>query len=476
MVLHVIHALEQLRPDAHRRRRRPRRRAGHQEGPGAGAGVGQRRVRRAGRAARHRRRRRHRHDGVPRRRPRRRLDRSSSSPATRRCCGPRRSTSSSPTHVANGSAATLLTSVLDDPTGYGRVITRAPTGGCCASSSSATPAPDELADRRGRHEHLRLPPRPARPGAAPPLARQRPGRVLPHRRRRRARRDGPPRRPRAGAGRGDPGRQRPLAAGPRRARAARRARTATGCSTASRCSIPARRSSTSPCSSAATSRCTRARSCEGNTVVGDGSEIGPDTRLDDCVVGRGLPRSSTPSALEAEIGDGARVGPYAHLPAGSHVAEGAVTGAFYTAPHGLRRREPGAADGEGHHQEAGAVLGADPSRARRRGRRATSASSSATRTSSSSPTARCGPGSPRASAATTCSSCRRHYGIDGRSVNDSIMEQLIMSTPPTGRRPSGSPPSARSTATPARTARPRVASRSRPASSPTCSRPPAPSG
>ena len=74
MVLHVIHALEQLQPGAHRPRRRPRRRAGHQEGPGARAGVGQRRVRRAGRAARHRRRRGHRHDGVPRRRPRRRLD------------------------------------------------------------------------------------------------------------------------------------------------------------------------------------------------------------------------------------------------------------------------------------------------------------------------------------------------------------------------------------------------------------------
>jgi bifunctional UDP-N-acetylglucosamine pyrophosphorylase/glucosamine-1-phosphate N-acetyltransferase len=69
---------------------------------------------------------------------------------------------------------------------------------------------------------------------------------------------------------------------------------------------------------------------EGNTVVGDGSEIGPDTRLDDCVVGRDcLVQHAV--GMEAEISDGARVGPYAYLPAGSHVGKGAVTGAFYTA-------------------------------------------------------------------------------------------------------------------------------------------------
>ncbi|MET0146229.1 MAG: NTP transferase domain-containing protein [Ilumatobacteraceae bacterium] len=70
---------------------------------------------------------------------------------------------------------------------------------------------------------------------------------------------------------------------------------------------------------------------EGNTVVGDGCEIGPDTRLDDCVVGRDSRVQHTVGA-EAEIGRRAKVGPYAHLPAGSHVAEAAVTGAFYTAP------------------------------------------------------------------------------------------------------------------------------------------------
>jgi bifunctional UDP-N-acetylglucosamine pyrophosphorylase/glucosamine-1-phosphate N-acetyltransferase len=70
---------------------------------------------------------------------------------------------------------------------------------------------------------------------------------------------------------------------------------------------------------------------EGNTVVGDGTEIGPDTRLDDCVIGREC-RIQHTVGVEAEVGDGARVGPYCHLPAGSHVARGTQTGSFYTAP------------------------------------------------------------------------------------------------------------------------------------------------
>jgi len=41
-------------------------------------------------------------------------------------------------HVANGNAATLLTSVLDDPSGYGR-SSAAPTTGSCGSPSRATP-------------------------------------------------------------------------------------------------------------------------------------------------------------------------------------------------------------------------------------------------------------------------------------------------------------------------------------------------
>ena len=67
--------------------------------------------------------------------------------------------------------------------------------------------------------------------------------------------------------------------------------TSAGCRRASRCSTPtstyidatvAARPPTSPCSPA--------RSCRAARVVGDGAEIGPDTRLVDCVVGAGRGR------------------------------------------------------------------------------------------------------------------------------------------------------------------------------------------
>ena len=70
---------------------------------------------------------------------------------------------------------------------------------------------------------------------------------------------------------------------------------------------------------------------QGDTVIGDGCEIGPDTRLVDCTVGD---EAVVEHAVgrESEIGAGARVGPYAFLPPGSQVHASAVTGAFYTAP------------------------------------------------------------------------------------------------------------------------------------------------
>ena len=37
-----------------------------------------------------------------------------------------------------------------------------------------------------------------------------------------------------------------------------------------------------------------------------------------------------PFATDAEIGDGAVVGPFCHLPPGSSIAPGTTTGAFYT--------------------------------------------------------------------------------------------------------------------------------------------------
>jgi bifunctional UDP-N-acetylglucosamine pyrophosphorylase/glucosamine-1-phosphate N-acetyltransferase len=69
---------------------------------------------------------------------------------------------------------------------------------------------------------------------------------------------------------------------------------------------------------------------QGRTVVGAGAEVGPDTRLVDCVVGEGAVVEKV-VARDADIGDHAVVGPFAVLEPGSRVASGSRTGAFYTA-------------------------------------------------------------------------------------------------------------------------------------------------
>ena len=68
---------------------------------------------------------------------------------------------------------------------------------------------------------------------------------------------------------------------------------------------------------------------QGRTMIGSGCEIGPDTRLVDCVVGDGAVVECT-VARDSDIGTGAHVGPYASLGPGTIVAAGATTGAFYT--------------------------------------------------------------------------------------------------------------------------------------------------
>jgi len=69
---------------------------------------------------------------------------------------------------------------------------------------------------------------------------------------------------------------------------------------------------------------------QGSTVVGAGAEIGPHTRLVDCVVGAGAMVEQS-NGRDAEIGAGARVGPFAALAPGAHVPDGTVTGPFYDA-------------------------------------------------------------------------------------------------------------------------------------------------
>jgi bifunctional UDP-N-acetylglucosamine pyrophosphorylase/glucosamine-1-phosphate N-acetyltransferase len=68
---------------------------------------------------------------------------------------------------------------------------------------------------------------------------------------------------------------------------------------------------------------------QGRTVIGEGAEIGPNSRLVDCVVGAGA-RVEQTVAHDAVIGAGSVVGPFAVLEPGSAVAPGSATGAFYT--------------------------------------------------------------------------------------------------------------------------------------------------
>jgi bifunctional UDP-N-acetylglucosamine pyrophosphorylase/glucosamine-1-phosphate N-acetyltransferase len=69
---------------------------------------------------------------------------------------------------------------------------------------------------------------------------------------------------------------------------------------------------------------------QGETVIGDRAEIGPNTRLVDCVVGADT-RLEQVVGRDAEVGDDAVVGPFAVLEPGSQIPSGARTGAFYTA-------------------------------------------------------------------------------------------------------------------------------------------------
>ncbi len=69
---------------------------------------------------------------------------------------------------------------------------------------------------------------------------------------------------------------------------------------------------------------------EGATTIGRGAVIGPHTHLVDCSVGERA-RVEHSVAVHSMIGDDAVVGPFAHLPAGSRLAPGALSGAFFRA-------------------------------------------------------------------------------------------------------------------------------------------------
>jgi bifunctional UDP-N-acetylglucosamine pyrophosphorylase/glucosamine-1-phosphate N-acetyltransferase len=66
---------------------------------------------------------------------------------------------------------------------------------------------------------------------------------------------------------------------------------------------------------------------QGRTIVGEGAEIGPNTRIVDSVLGAGVTVSDA-TVTESEIGPGAQVGPYVVLGAGTSVAPGATVAPF----------------------------------------------------------------------------------------------------------------------------------------------------
>ena len=69
---------------------------------------------------------------------------------------------------------------------------------------------------------------------------------------------------------------------------------------------------------------------QGATVVGEGTELGPDTRLVDCVVGDRVVMEKT-VGRHADVGADSIVGPFAVLEPGAHIAAGTRTGPVYTA-------------------------------------------------------------------------------------------------------------------------------------------------
>ena len=284
-------------------------------------------------------------------------------------------------------------------------------------------------DRRDQHLDLLLPSQRARTGAAPPQPRERPGRVLPDRRRRGAARRRLPgdrvdgRRP----GR-DPGRERPGAAGRRPKPSCAGGPTTTGSAGASRWSTRASTYVDATVRLAPDVTLFPGTILQGSTVVEERAEIGPDTRLVDCVVGeRRRSSSSRPVAMPRSGGRPGRARIAVAAAGRRRWPPGTVTGPFYTASvptTGPDRRKAGLRhDGAGHQEEAPAST---PAAAIRRWPK------------TSPPTSVSELGEPNlrqfANGELHCRYGDSIRGADvfiiqthgGPTVNDAIMEQLIM--------------------------------------------------
>ena len=218
-------------------------------------------------------------------------------------------------------------SVLDDPTGYGRVV-RDDGGAVLRVTEHKDAEPGRPGRARDRHRRVRL--RGGRPAhrARPAVHRQRPGRGVPHRRGRPAPRGRAAARGRAGARAGDRRRQRPRPAGrggPRccatgcvaRPPARRRRRARPGDDLGGRRRRPrARLHASAPgCS------CTAGPSC------GAARWSAPTARSPRARWARARAWSArTPRARWS--GRGATVGPFSYLRPGTVLGEGAKVGAY----------------------------------------------------------------------------------------------------------------------------------------------------
>ena len=262
---------------------------------------------------------------------RRRATTCSSCRATRRCCGP-----------------TTIAALVDAHRASRRGLHRAhrpprrprpATAGSCGarttrssgSSSRPTPRPTSWRSTRSTPSIYCFRRSLLAPGAASGQPRERAGRVLPDRRRRRA-----PRRRLPGVGALDRRRGRGRAASttgcswrPRRPSCGA-ARTSAGCAPGVTMVDPAAPTSTPRSQLAPDVTLFPGTILQGQTVVGERCEIGPDTRLVDCMVGADAVVEQS-NCRDAEIGAGAVVGPYAVLGPGSSVPDGTVTGPFYAA-------------------------------------------------------------------------------------------------------------------------------------------------
>ena len=312
MLLYVLDALADCRCRPSRRRRRPRRRARHQEAPGRGTRPAAR-LRRAARAAGHRRRRERRPHRVPRRRPRRRrrarAARRHAAAASRHRGAARRSITATPTPrapcsppaspIRPATAACVrgkddrVRRIVEqsDATDEEREIDEVNTSIYCFRRSLLAPALRRLSPENAQGEYYLTDVVEVLYDAGYPVV---------------------------SVVADDP---------------ARRKASTTGCSWPS--PRPSCASAPTPCGSregvtmldpertyidttvelATDVTLFPGTMLQGRCVIGAGAEIGPDTRLVDCIVG---PRrgSSRRSGRDAEIGDRAQVGPFAVLEPG----------------------------------------------------------------------------------------------------------------------------------------------------------------